>query len=679
MVGCGLKPGDFSTPVYRKIASAAFAYFEEFGRPPKGHLRDLLEADIRRDADGKFMDTVLAQMASLALSLDEDYVRSTFDRFVDGQRLISGINTASDLAADDKIDEARRIMLHAALSEYTPNAEVWDPWGEPEPPAFDTTLLPAGGLREFVESRAAATGFDPAGYAWGALSACSAALDGSLRLQLPELTFQVPPALWVLQYGRSSVGRTPIMRACMAPLWGLEIAAEAAHERVRSDYAALNRDRRKAEYETPPPQRRYIVKNTNIETLQEILRRQNRGVMLFIDEWSGFIGQLDKYQAGKAALADRAFYLECWDGGYDSYDRIGRGHGTIQNKLITMLGGIQPDRLADLGKLTTDGLLQRYITPILRPKSGHTVADAGEREVELYAALIQRLARVPSRDPVSLIRLAGEARSISDRVETQLATYEAMETAGTAFTSFAGKLLSQWGRLTLVLGQVLADQPPTEIGGEAAERAERLILGLALPYGTRLHASLGGGGEVELNRKLASFILRYKKMRVRHSDLTTGVRDLRHKALVDVQRAMSPLVSHGWCDRDGENAWSVNPQVHSQFAERAAYERAQMMLYQDLFRDSGEQRRTTAPAHPDNPDCAHARAKPDKSDCVREVKSKRGPDKNYPRAHNQDCQGGPPPADAATEPPALSPDNDGAPPRLDQRRCNFTYRVRARR
>src|SRR5262249_45370532 len=156
-------------------------------------------------------------------------------------------------------------------------------------------------------------------------------------------------------------------------------------------------------------------------------------------------------------------------------------------------------------------------------------------------------------------------RSISDRVETRLATYEAIETAGSAFVSFVGKLLAQWGRLTLVLGQARAAQPPRTIGGDAAERAERLILDFALPYGARLHASLGGGGEVELNRKIAGFILRHNKMKIVHSDLTTGMRDLRNKGVIEVQRAMSPLVAHGWCDRVGENAWSVDPQVHVQF------------------------------------------------------------------------------------------------------------------
>lgn len=637
-----LTASDFSIATYRIIAAAALDYLAKYGRPAGRHLRDLLEDTIKRGPNGQFLGDVLDQMQCLAPHLQDAYVLGTLDRFLATNRLIAAVNDASDLLRDDKLEEARRIMLHAALSGYGPNIEMWDPWGEPEPPAFDTSLLPEGGLREFVESRSAATGFDPAGFAWAAMSACSAALDGSLRLQMPDPTYQLPPALWVLLYGRASIGRTPMLRACMAPLWGLEIEAEAANERVRSVYADLNRKRPKADHENLPPPTRYVVKNATIDALKDILRQQNRGVMLYIDEWSGFIGQLDKYQTSKAGLADRADYLECWDGGYDSYDRIGRGHGTIKNKLITQLGGIQPDKLADLGKLTSDGLLQRYITPILRPKTGHSAADAGEHELDLYEALIQRLSRVPSRDPVSLITLASEARVISDRVEATLATYEAMETAGSAFVSFIGKQLGQWGRLTLVLGQILAEEPSRVIGAEAAERAERLIIDLALPYGARLHASVGGGGEVELNRKIASYILRHKKMKVWHYHLTNNVRDLRDKGLIEVQRAMSPLVAHGWCDRVGENEWSVHPQVHNQFAERAEIERAQTALYQDLIRNSAAQRRTeqtgdTKDAGHDKHDCARA-GEHDKHDCVHESKSEnQNQNQNMTRAHNHVC------------------------------------------
>ena len=95
---------------------------------------------------------------------------------------------------------------------------VFDPWDLPAPPSFPMSALPAV-LRAFVEDRARVIGGDPGALAWATISACSAAIDGRIRLRMKRNDgWAVPPALWVALVGRSSTKKTPIIDAAWAPL-----------------------------------------------------------------------------------------------------------------------------------------------------------------------------------------------------------------------------------------------------------------------------------------------------------------------------------------------------------------------------------------------------------------------------------------------------------------------------
>jgi len=54
------------------------------------------------------------QMARLAPSLNEDYVRDSFDDFVETQRMIDAVNSASELLHDGDKETVRSVPFHAA-------------------------------------------------------------------------------------------------------------------------------------------------------------------------------------------------------------------------------------------------------------------------------------------------------------------------------------------------------------------------------------------------------------------------------------------------------------------------------------------------------------------------------------------------------------------------------------
>ena len=116
-----------------------------------------------------------------------------------------------------------------------------------------------------------------------------------------------------------------------------------------------------------PPQTRLRIEDATIEATQQVLQGSPWGVLLLQNEFSGFFGALDKYNTGKGAQADRAFWLRSYNGGQYAVNRVTRGATVVENLSVSMLGGIQPEPLIKIaGDAVDDGLLQRLFPIILR-------------------------------------------------------------------------------------------------------------------------------------------------------------------------------------------------------------------------------------------------------------------------------------------------------------------------
>ena len=112
----------------------------------------------------------------------------------------------------------------------------------------------------------------------------------------------------------------------------------------------------------PPTLKRYTTNDATIEKLGDLLVDNPQGLLTERDELAGLLTSFDK----SGHESDRAFYLEAWNGtdGHE-IDRIARGSLFIPNLALSVLGGIQPERLEryldsaakDVGN---DGLLARF-------------------------------------------------------------------------------------------------------------------------------------------------------------------------------------------------------------------------------------------------------------------------------------------------------------------------------
>jgi hypothetical protein len=173
-----------------------------------------------------------------------------------------------------------------------------------------------------------------------------------------------------------------------------------------------------------PIQRRYVTNDTTIEKLAEILAENPDGILYYADELMRFLRGLDR--VGREA--DRAFYLEAWNGsGSFEVDRIGRGSIFVPALCVSLLGGIQPgplskyviDAMEDTDK--ADGLLQRFqvmVYPDLRSNPTDIIPDAKARNkaYEVFENLANldagEFGAAASPDDVPTIGFSEEAQEI---------------------------------------------------------------------------------------------------------------------------------------------------------------------------------------------------------------------------------------------------------------------------
>lgn len=285
----------------------------------------------------------------------------------------------------------------------------------------------------------------------------------------------------------------------------------------------------------PPRPPRSIVHDATAEKIAEIVSRAPSGALMVQDELAGWIGSFDRYGSGGSA---RAFFLSAFNGGPHLKDRVGQGvrddtaEIRIENLALGSLGGIQPDRLAGLRDLTSDGLLQRFLVVLMaEAKRGNQKSPVSAQE-KLYNDLIKSIHGKP---PVQY-RFAPDAEPVLSHVLDRLYELEQVQGFPSALIGAIGKLKGYYARLALTL-QVTAEHSATihgqstSAGGviskETAAATEILLFEFLLPHTYGLYDVIANSGQDrDTVRAIGDFILASNKVRLRPSDLTAGVRRL---------------------------------------------------------------------------------------------------------------------------------------------------------
>lgn len=138
---------------------------------------------------------------------------------------------------------------------------------------------------------------------------------------------------------------------------------------LKASYMELKKDEASA-----PVRRLFKTNETSIQSMTVIQNENPRGVLTFRDELTGLLVQWDREDGAD----ERAYFLEGWNGDGSYTDvKIGRGVTDAKNICISLLGGIQPDKLNrylyQAMKGNNDGLMQRLQLAVYPDESSHWV------------------------------------------------------------------------------------------------------------------------------------------------------------------------------------------------------------------------------------------------------------------------------------------------------------------
>ncbi len=243
--------------------------------------------------------------------------------------------------------------------------------------------------------------------------------------------------LWGGLIGEPSTKKTPSLDTALEPLRKLEQQAKAKYEQDLKDHTAqslISKATEKSLHEklkgmvtkasnaeqkepatdeqikaiasqlaekleqTPPTLRRYIADDSTHEKLGELESQNPNGILVNRDELTGLFKYLDKPDNEQA----RTFYLEGFNGkGSKTFDRITRGTIFIENHCLSVLGGIQPEKidqyLQRISEMGNDGLMQRFsllVYPDRIPNSKEKDLPVNEQLAEQIQMIFDRLDRL---------------------------------------------------------------------------------------------------------------------------------------------------------------------------------------------------------------------------------------------------------------------------------------------
>ena len=336
-----------------------------------------------------------------------------------------------------------------------------------------------------------------------------------------------------------------------------------------------------------PEEPRLIVGDVTREKLASIHHKNPRGVVMVRDELAGLIGNFGRYGG-----EDASFYLSAHSGDIERVDRKTSGSTPGTRSALSIVGGIQPERLVELMlKRTNDGLVARFLTcwpdPVKRDWRPAPVDDA------FPAAIFRRLRTLAmdtgddGQPTPRALPLTAEASEVFGQWWIEQGAKAAA--ASGFFADFIGKAPGACGRLALVIeclewaeGLNRPADGPASVSAASVARAARLIDDYFEPMARRVYAdALEPAGDAAAARllkaikaKCADAIAEGREMPATLNERAVrrewGVEGLRDKEAVRV--ACAELAESGHLSpapaapgRRGPRAkdWIINPRLWS--------------------------------------------------------------------------------------------------------------------
>lgn len=483
--------------------------------------------------------------------------------------------------------------------------DLFSAW--PAPPLPLDAFPPS--IADYARDQGKLLGCDPSIVAMSALVAAAACIHDDIQVQPKEHdpTWTESARLWVVFVGDPSTYKSPAIkkgigrvRAAEAASGAEHAAAEAEFKRQHEAWKSLPKDEKNASPEPKPPSRkRRIVEDTTVEALTGVLADNPAGVLVYQDELTGWFGSMDAYKAGGRGGADRAHWLEAYNGGPRLIDRSGKGLTSVPNWSVCMVGGIQQGPMKRLASGSSDdGLLQRFMVVIARSavdeqdlKPDFGVKGRFDRLFE------QLLALQPTSRPVTLDEGARYARKrVIAAAKKMMGAFDHPQ-----MKAWLGKWSGLFARLLLtfhVIGCAEEGVYPTSrpISAATAERVERLMCEGLVHHGIHFYRDLVDAHDRHEHQvQLARLVLVWGKPAISRRDIERNWKAARSLKPMEFQEVIGALCNLQWIapddsvGHDGKpNRWAVNPKVHQMFIEQAEAERLRRDAASQIYRELRE-------------------------------------------------------------------------------------------
>lgn len=493
-------------------------------------------------------------------------------------------------------------------------------WPEPIDFLADAEMTGAPELRPehlppaiapFVADTAARMGVDPATVALAALVTLSSVAHEAWRLQPKQIddTWREGARIWGAIVGDPSILKTPVIQAATRPIDNIDILARGRHALAmaehRAEMAALKADNAPPGSGPPPPRLdRYLVENSTVEALTEVLRDDPEAkqrvpmgkVLIRQDEMSEWLANMDRYRAGGRGGSDRGAYLRLYNGTRFVVDRVGRGTLSLSSWSACIIGGIQPEPIQRIAReAADDGLLQRFCYAVPARQDRGIDRKPDHAATERYHGLVNAMAGLlppaafPGAEP-RVVVLHADAQVHRAAILDLAEAVAAMPDTSSRLKSALGKWPGLFARMTLLFQLIdHADallkgvEPPDVmvVPEPVARRSAAYLRDVLLPHLLRAEAVMFSSVQSGHARWIAGFILSREDGRLALRDVVRAYGPLkapeqRHELL----SVMQSLETMGWLRAEPQEnparpptAWEVNPLVRERFARRATEER----------------------------------------------------------------------------------------------------------
>jgi Protein of unknown function (DUF3987) len=453
-------------------------------------------------------------------------------------------------------------------------------------------------VREWVKRAAHGAGVTVAHVAVPAIGIASGLIGMARRVQASR-SWSQPATCWTAVVGASGSGKTPGIDTIKRALTQVErnnrnkidvlrrqhetksAAAKAAREEwkkgVEEAISAGKNAPQMPEAATDPGKfiiPRLYISNATIERLGELLQARPQGTLLLMDELAGLFMNMSRYSGGE----DNTFWLEAWNGGSHTVERMNRSL-QIDNLLVGVVGGVQPDKFARSFEGDQDGMYARFLfawppAPAYRPLTDE--ADEFDPDIINAMTRLDRLAEFEDGNLVKRsIELSAEAReefeglrkwANREREALDGREQEWMAKASAHTLRLAGTLyLVDWA-----WGQ--SPNPPTTIAPEYMVAAIKLVQGYFSPHARACLRQIGLTERHTNARRVLRWLIATHKTEVSREEIRREALSQRLDA-DGTTELLTSLCRSGWLREKTSPSgpqggkpprrWSVNPKLFS--------------------------------------------------------------------------------------------------------------------